>query len=275
MKNVRGVLVTLLLVGTTFMSLFGCAAGDRFVEGTTRVTDPDKVRLQTKLTWANPQPRIRAVSGDKMVVYARVKNSAGADVSLRTAVEDALEDSGYELTRNIDEAQFIIRADLRHFGEGSETNIAPVAVGAGLGAVAGGVLGHNVGGGRTTEGALAGAAVGGLVGKVAANRNKIRTINLIVDVSIGERIGQKVSTRRRAGSETEVSHAGNISGGAGRETGRSSAGSSEEQAVELEEDFLYHENRVTVSATRMNLALGEAAPVLTRKLSLAVANALP
>jgi hypothetical protein len=267
--------VIILLVAAALVVLNGCATMDSAYEKTVSVTDPDKTRLSTELTWLNPQPRIRPVSSDKMFVYCRVKNSSGSDIELRDAIQDEIEELGYRLTRDIDEAQFTIMADLRHFGEGSETSSTPLIAGAVIGGVGGGVIGHNVGTGNTGTGAVAGAVAGAVIGDIVAKRNKIRTINLIVDITIGERIGKKVSTKRGSEEESYVEHAGDISAGAGLESGHSSSGSSDSQSVALEEDFLYHSNRATSSATRMNLTLDQAEGPLVRKLSQAVANALP
>lgn len=268
-------MLALLIVGSALVSMAGCAAGDRAYEDITSVTDPDKTTLQTRLVWMSPLARIRPVSGDKMVVYCRVKNSAGADVNLRGAVLDEIQNAGYQLTSNIDEAQFVVTADLRHFGEGSQTSATPIVAGAALGAVAGGVIGHNVGSGHTGAGAVVGGLAGAALGDIAAKRNKMREISLIVDVTLGERIAGGVATSLHAEDRTTITHSGGLATSGGYEGGSSAGGSSEAQVVDMREDFLYHRNRVTASAKRMNLQLCQAEPVLKVKLARAVANALP
>ncbi len=265
----------MILVLAALVVTSGCETGDRAYEGMVRATDPDKTTLQTTVTWMNPQPRIRPVSGNQMVVYVRVKNSAGADMDLVGSVMQQIQGMGYRITTNIDEAQFTINADLRHFGEGSEKSYTPVVAGAAVGAGAGAVVGNNMGSGHTAEGAVAGAVIGGLIGNVAANRNKMREINLIVDVTIGERIEGGVQSARRSGTDDSTTHSAGVVTQGVRETGRSTSTSSETQSVNVKEEFLYHQNRVTASARRMNLTLLESQPVLTQKLSLAIANALP
>jgi hypothetical protein len=214
-----------------------------------------------------------------MVVYCRVRNSSGSDVDISDAVRSEIEKLGYKMTNDVNQAQFTLEADVRYFGEGAKTDLGPVVLGGVAGGVTGGVIGHNVGSGSsssTAGGAVIGAAAGAALGSIVANRNKMRDINLVVDISIGERIqGQKVSTTRGSHDDVQVTHRDAYNKGGGTEGGDSSAGSSEAQQVTIEEDFLYHTNRVTASAQRMNLTLQQAAPVLTEKLAKAVANSLP
>jgi hypothetical protein len=248
--------------------LGGCAGIDRTHESMVMATNPDRVRLQTEIRWINPQPNIRPVSADRMYVYCRIRNSAGADVDLRRQILDEIEAQGYRITRDIDEAQFTINADLRYFGE-TATKAHDAAVGSAIiGGAAGAVVGHQSG--STGEGAIIGAVAGALLGDIIDKRNKDRKISLIVDVTIGERIAGDVRTRRGSKSDQSVA---TYTGG--QESGRSSAGSHESQSVELTEEFLYHTNRVIAKAERMNLTLPEAEPVLSRRLSRAIASSLP
>lgn len=268
------VTLTVLFVG---MAVFqGCQPLDQAYVGTKAATDPDKVRLRSSLSWLNPQPNIRPVSANQMVVYLRVRDSSGSGIDLYDAVRDEVEKLGYRVTRNIDEAQYTFNADIRHFGELSEKQYDAVVGGAALGGITGAVIGHNVGNRSSRNvGALGGAVIGGLIGDAVANRNKMRRIVLVTDVTIGERVETGVETRRRAEGDTSTSHAGGFNVGSGSERGSSSAGSAETQSVEIREDFLYHTNRATASAQKINLTLDEAEPVLVDKLARAVSNALP
>lgn len=174
-KSLMTVLIALTMCPA--LALFtGCQSMDRGYEGLVGMTDPDKVRLQTKVKWMNPQPRIRPVSADNRVVYCRVRNSAGADIDFYQAVKNELGSLGYELVPNIDEAQFYLSADVRYFGEGAMADRSAVVAMAGVGAVAGGIIGHQSD--HTLEGAGIGGAAGALVGDIISKRNKIRQFNL-------------------------------------------------------------------------------------------------
>lgn len=256
--------------------LQGCQAVDSAYVGMVGATDPDKVKVTPSLKWLNPQPRVRPVSADKMLVYLRVRNSSGSDIDVSDAVRGEVEKLGYKITNDVAQAHFTVNADVRYFGEGATKELGPIIGGGVLGGVAGGVIGHNVGKGNTATGAIAGAAAGAALGDIVANRNKMRDINLVIDVVIGERIeGQKVATTRSSNEETSVTHRDAVNKGGGTEGGQSAAGSSENQQVNVQEDFLYHENRLTASAQKINLTLPEAATVMTPRIAKAIAGVLP
>ena len=264
------------LVGFSVLVVMGgCADMDRSYEKMVVATDPDRARMRVGLKWMNPQPRIRPVSSHLMYVYCRVRNSSGVDINLEEAVRSEIEKVGYRLTRDIDEAQFMISADLRFVGESAYKTPDALLGGAGLGAIGGAVLGHNVGKDNTGKGAVIGAVVGSLIGDVVANRNKMREFTMIVDVTLGERIRGGVVTQRGSNARSGVSSSTGLSVGGSFERGSSSAGSSESSSVEVREDFLYHENRVVARAERLNLTFGEAAEVLRGQLSRALSGALP
>jgi hypothetical protein len=71
-----------------------------------------------------------------------------------------------------------------------------------------------------------------------------------------------------------VRHSGSFESG-GFESGRSRGGSGETQVYQTTEDFLYHQNRLVVFTSRMNLSPDEAQPVLHKRLIRALANTLP
>ncbi len=263
-----------VLLFTAMFLWQGCQQTDQAYVGIKGATDPDKVKLKKSLKWLNPQPNIRPVSANDMVIYLRAKDSSGSGIDLYDAVRDEVERLGYRVTRNIDEARFTFNADIRHFGEMSDKEYDALVGGAALGGLTGAVVGHNVGDNRDA-GAVIGAGVGALLGNVVSNRNKMRRITLVTDITIGERVDSGVSTRRRGEGSSSSSHSGGFNVGSGAETGRSSASVSETQSVELKEDFLYHQNRATVAAEKLNLTLAEAEPVLVSTLSRAVANTLP
>jgi hypothetical protein len=266
----------LCLVFAWVVLLQGCRSADSAYVGVVGMTDPDKVKAEASLKWLNLQPRIRPVSADKMVVYLRVKNSSGSDIDVSDAVRLEVERLGYRITNDPRQAHFTVSADVRWFGEGASKELGPIAGGGVAGGVAGGVIGHNVGSGNTVGGAVAGAAAGAVLGNIVANRNKMRNINLVIDVVIGERIeGQKVVTGRSSNEESSVTHRDAVNKGSGAEGGQSSAGSSESQQVSVQEDFLYHENRLTASAQKLNLTLPEAAGVMGPRIAKAIAGVLP
>jgi Enterobacterial TraT complement resistance protein len=262
-----------LLAAAVLAFAAGCAAMDKAYVGTVKAVDPDQAKLKQETRWLNPQPNLRVVSPDKMVAFVRVRDSSGSGLDINQEVQQAIEALGYKVTRNIDEAQYILNCDVRYYGENAKVDGGRATMAAGIGGgIVGGVIGHQSG--RTGEGAVIGAAATGLLFNTLAQRNKIREFDAVVDVRIGERIEGGVRTTRRAGDEQTMSHSGAATMG-GLDTGSSRGGSEEEQRAVTEEDFLYHQNRLVTYVSKLNLAPDEADPALREHLVKALSNVLP
>jgi uncharacterized lipoprotein YajG len=253
----------------------GCATMDSAYQGSVSVANPDAMEMQTEVRWIGHQPRVRPVSAGDKVVYVASRSSSGVDVELKSSVEHQFKQRGYRITGYIEEAQFIVDADLRHFGEHRETRNAGAATGAVIGAAAGGITGNNVDKFDRTTGAVAGAILGGALGHILDNRNKIVKVDLIVDVTIGERIADGVKTNRSSSSSAGTDQREPYTSEGYGESGHHESSSSEDQSVTVDNDFLYHNNQVVASARKMDLTLAEAQPALTDRLSRAIASALP
>lgn len=251
----------------------GCASVDRMYRGTVRLVDPDKMTLRGDVKWMSPLPNLREVEEGRKVVYLRTTNSSGSPVgSLYEKIAAGFGLAGYRVTRNVGEAHFTVNADVRYFGESSEKGgEGSMLTGAAVGGATGAVIGHNVGSGHRGAGAGIGVLAGLAVGNVLASRNKMISMELAVDVRIGERVEAGVKTVRRARDATGVNHVDV----AGAEGGMSEGGSSEEQRVEVEEDFFYHKNRLAAHVAKMALTPDEALPWLSERLATSLSSVLP
>ncbi len=260
--------------------LVGCSTMDSGYRSMTRMTNPDKMNLKSDVRWANQQPYLRDVTPDARVVYVRLRNSSASPVELTdllTELNGNLQVAGYRVTDNVDEANFVLNADIRYFGENAEKELGAGAVASTvIGGVTGAVIGGSVREGRgTTLGAIGGAAAGAGLANVMANRNKLVHLNFIVDTRIGERVKGGVETQRTSTADSEVHHQ-DRSGIAGMAEGASSkGGTTERQVVSVEDQFLYHQNRWIAHAQKVGLTHDEALPVLLKKLSASLASVLP
>jgi hypothetical protein len=262
-----------LLAFTVLAFGAGCAAMDKAYVGTVKAVDPDQAKLKQETRWLNPQPNLRIVGQDKMVAFVRIRDSSGSNLDINHEVQHALEDLGYRITRNIDDAQYILTGDIRYYGENARVDGGRATMAAGIGGgIVGGIIGHQSG--RTGEGAVVGAAATGLLFNTLANRNKIREFDAVVDVRIGERVEGGVRTTRRSGDEQTMSHSGSAGMG-GFDAGTSRGGSEEEQRAVTNEDFLYHQNRLVTYVSKLNLGPEEADPALKERLVKSLANVLP
>ncbi|MBI5135740.1 MAG: hypothetical protein HZA24_00225 [Nitrospirae bacterium] len=251
----------------------GCATMDKAYVGTVKAVDPDQLRLKQESRWLNPHPNFRLVGEDKMKVYVRVRDSSGSDLDISREVRMALEDQGYTLTRNLDDAQYVLSADIRYYGENSHVDGGRATMTAGVGgAVIGGIIGKQSN--RTTGGAMVGGLVTGLLFDTLAQRNKVREFDVVVDTRIGERVPGGVHTIRRSEDDSSLSHSGRAAAGGG-DSGWAAGELEESQRASFEEDFLYSQNRLVVFVQKLNLQPEEAAPVLQERMIRALSNVLP
>lgn len=264
---VKNFTAPLLLI---FVTLFG--------QSCTTIMDPEAGELKTSLKQLNPRANIRPASEKDMLVYVRYRNSSGSVLDVRDAVMNEITHSGYRIVKDIDQAQYILTADLRFVGKKSSDTYGHTVFGALLGAVAGAVIGHQMGGGTTEKvvGGGIGAVLGGLAGKAIDNRNRIVTVDMVVDLRIGERIKGGVTTNRQGDSNRSLNSntRSNTTGGT-FEGGRSGSNYSESTKFEQKEDFFYHENRFIATATKLKLTYGEAHEALSGQISRAIAGSLP
>lgn len=263
----------LMLIALACLALNSCQTVDRAYEGTVSMTDPDKVKIQSSLRWINPQPRLRPA--EQMTVFCRFKNSSGADVEIYETMRQEIAKSGYTIVNNIKDAKYYLKADLRYLGEKRVAGYGGAATGAVLGGVAGGVIGHQTGGKNDTGiGAVAGAVIGGLAGNIVNKRNKMVTYDLVIDLTLGERIAGGVQTERSVEQDSRLSSS-TSSKTSGYQVGTQNSKSHENSVIEVRENFLYHENRAIASATKLKLTIQEASPILRSKIARAVSATLP
>ena len=263
---IRKYFVLLAISGLT-----GCTTLDSVYQGTVGMTDPDSVKLRGDVEWLNPQPDVRF--SDDMTVYLRVRNSSGSDFpisQLRSQVADEIESAGYELVRRPGQAHYVLRVNVRGYGENAAAESS-----SGTGAAIGGLIGYGVSSNDDYKAAagVGGAVLGEVVTNVLRNRNKQVRIDLVTDLTVGERVKGGVKTTRTTGGSQKL--LGQQADRSGNNSGNSRNQSGERQVVEITEDFLNHENRLVASAERMKLTPEEALDFLLNKMVGAISGILP
>ena len=244
----------------------------------TSIMDPEAAELKTNVKQLNPRAKVRPVSKKDMVVFVRYRNSSGSVLDVRESVMNEIRSQGYRIVDDVDKANFTLVADLRYVGHKTHESYGHTIFGALIGAVAGAVIGHQIGDGGTTEqvvGGAAGAILGGIAGKAIDNRNRIVTVDMVVDISLGERIEGGVSTSRKTAADSAINHNSQLKSTGSTGGGRSSSSYSEKTEFTQRENFIYHENRFIATATKLKLTYGEAQSALSGQISRAIANSLP
>src|SRR5574344_786540 len=204
-------------------------------------------------------------------VFLSSKNTSGQKINLENTIISELQSKGYTVIDDPEKATYILMVNVLYCDKKQENNAAGGAVAAG--AVGAGVAGYNNGG----AGGMAAAGLGSaLVGGLLAKATEDTIYQMQVDIVIREKAkGPVYSTNTTASGQARVNDSkksgfvntfgGNtpnskVSGQLNSNAGRASSQS-------YESDFIEHKTVMLAEATKMNLTLQEATPILERQIS--------
>lgn len=268
--NTRSVPV-LAALGCAALCATGCASFYNLV-------DPGSQELKVEMSWESELPDIDPVDGERRIVYLDYKDASGSDLpNLKQDIRESLEECGYKVTRNIKESWFLVNVKVRYFGEKRDENSAGTAYGAIAGGLAGGAGGYAARGNSTGTvlGGAGGAGLGALAGNLADKHNPLRTYNLVLEVSCGERIlgGYKEWTVANIGSSGTASSYNTVEG----KSKSTWSSNTTQKATDLEQkhDFDKKNNVLTISVTKRNLTSEEAYGAAAARLTKALGGIMP
>lgn len=242
----------LALVATFLLS--GCA--------TTQLET--KVRM-TQSLFVDP------VAKERRIVFISARNTSGNSVQLAPHIIASLEQKGYTITDNPDEANYVLMTNVLYSNKKRENNAADAAVVGGMGGLMVGSYNQN-----TMTGAIGGAAAGALIGGLIGKATEDTIYQMQVDVLVKQRTQGKVQASRSntggQASVTDGNRAGftNSFGGNVRDAeggGKINDRSFETRSQSFESDFIEQKTTIFAEATRRNLTLDEAIPILERKIA--------
>lgn len=218
---------------------------------------------------------IDPVAKEKKIIFLNSKNTSGQNVNLENKLRTLLQTKGYIITDNPELATFILNTNVLYCDKKRENN---AGVGAGLGAGTGlGVAAYNsnsMTGAVATTGAI--ALAGGLIGKLTED-----TIYQIqVDINIKQKSNNKVlsttGTNQGQANVIDGKRAGfaNSLAGAvrGDKTGNIASNISNSSAQTYESNYIERVTMMFAEATKMNLKIEEAIPVLEDKIANQIAG---
>ncbi len=211
------------------------------------------------------------------IVYVDVKNTSGQEMyTLLPLLEKNLKARGYKLTDDPEMAQYVLMANVLFANDKKENNTAGGAV-AGAAAGAGVASYNNNGAGGTI---LAGAAAG-LIGGLIAKSFEDTIFQMVVDVNVREKSNQKVltSTGGEVG-QVEIKdgkRAGFMNSFAGKARNKNGGGTMDDQMTETstqqyETNYIERRTKIFAEATKVDLKLEEALPILERKIASQIAG---
>ena len=216
---------------------------------------------------------INPVAKDKRTIFISTKNTSGADINLEQRIVQSLYAKGYTIVDDPEMATYVLMTNILYCNKKSENNTASGAM---MGGMAG-AIGNSGSNGRSMVAAgLAGAVVGGLIGKATEDT----IFQMQVDIVIREKAKGKVmaSTGNVAGQayvrDGQKSGFQNSFGGPVRDdtSGRINSNTYNNSSQSYESDYIEHRTMMFAEATKMDLTLQEATPILEQKIAQQIAG---
>ncbi|MGJ0322677.1 complement resistance protein TraT [Aliarcobacter cryaerophilus] len=251
MKKIRSLTLSIVLASALFS---GCATTE----------------LQTNVRMSQ-SVFIDPVKKELRTVFISSKNTSGQPINLEQSLSNELQAKGYKIVDDPDEATYILMVNVLYCDKKQENNVAGAALGAG--AVGAGVSGYNNGGAGGMVGVGLGAAViGGLIGKATEDT----IYQMQVDILIKERTKGSVLTQNSTvagqASVRDGKKSGfvNSFGGDVRNTnatGQINSNIANDKTQYYEEERKEYKTVMLAEATKMNLTLQEATPILEKQIS--------
>lgn len=244
----------LLSISTTVLGILlsGCATAE--------------LQTSTKMTQS---VFITPVAKDKRTIFINMKNTSGANINLENTMAQELGAKGYMLVDDPDAATYILMTNVLFCNKKSENNV-------GRGAVMGGMAGAIGNSGSNGRSMAAAGLTGMVVGGVLAKATEDTIYQMQVDIVIREKAKGKVqSTTGNVAGQASIrdgqkagfinSFGGNIRNNDA--SGQLSSNSINSNAQVYETDFIEHKTMMFAEATKMNLTLDEATPILEKKIA--------
>lgn len=219
---------------------------------------------------------INPVAKNKRLIFVSSKNTSGQKIDLENTIMRELEAKGYTVVDDPEMATYILMTNVLYCDKKDENN----ATG---GALAGGIAGAGVSGyNNNSGGQMVGAAVGAaVVGGLLAKLTEDTIFQMQVDIVIREKAnGSVLASNVTASGQASVNDskkAGfvNAFGGAVRPTdatGQLNSNMANANSQEYETKYIEHKTMLFAEATKMDLTLAEATPILEKQISMQIAG---
>jgi len=219
---------------------------------------------------------ITPVSKDKKTIYLAFRNTSGQNINLIKRLNEELIAKGYKVIDEPEDATFLLMVNVLYCDKKMESQ-------AGSGAVAGGATGALISGynSNSTTNAVVSGIGGALVGGVVAGLLEDTIYQMQVDISIREKIyGKVISSKNDISGQTSVQDSeksgfmnefsGNIKNSEASGSLNFNRLSSDNQKYET--NFIEHKTTIFAEATKMDLTLENAIPLLETKISTQIAG---
>lgn len=290
MKNHPNVTMKLFAASAVGLTLLLAVNGCRSVGSVAGSRDAE---ARSGTVWNVPAPELPPLRPDQRTAFVSVRNISDADIDIRREIRAAVQDAGFRLVDDPEEAHIRLRATIRYFGENENADegrslanslgsVGGAAIGVGTGAAVTGVMRRTMNANRQ-YGYGTGVAAGTLAGTLAvhgiSNRMRVREYNLIVDMLLEERTEEPITfTVARDSAVASTAGTGVRTGRGGVESQRTGGGATDTTSttgsMERTANYFPHGMRLTAWARQIGMTEAEATPLLQRRVENVLANVL-
>ncbi|TMA70582.1 MAG: hypothetical protein E6J69_01995 [Deltaproteobacteria bacterium] len=272
----------LMLALAVLFGAGGCTAVGR---GMSSAVGSKYAKADSGITWNVPAPELELTGGNRTAYLSYRNISDASDIDLRSAFQGGIQDRGYRVVDNPEQATYRLRVTVRYFGE-NEAADGGESLAAGLGVISGAAVGVGTGIGvaRATGSGIAGGITGGVAGAAAGlavnSAMQVREWDAIADIVLEERLPKPVDVDVQSDRSTESTTATGAVTAHGGTRGTSVGGGARDatsatMAIKRKTNYFPHGIRVTGWARQVRMTREEAIPLIQGHLRSAVPNLLP
>lgn len=219
---------------------------------------------------------INPVRQDLKTIFVRTQNTSGQNINLESSIIRELTAKGYRVVNDPEIATYVLMVNVLYCDQKQENNASGGAVGAG--AIGVGVSAYNSHG--ATQPILVGlgsAVVGGLLGKALEDTIYQMQVDIMIREKAKGEVYSSTGSVQGQSSVSNVNRAGFINSFGGNignvnATGQLNSNMANTTNQNFATDFIEHKTIVFAEATKMNLTLEEATPILENKIANQIAG---
>lgn len=242
-------------------------------------------QMDVKAQWVDGVPEFVGdrPGGDDRSVTVRVRNPSGLDLNtrrLRALLTASIEEDGWKVTSDPDEARYDISAVVKFWGRNEHLPDDSESLGKLLGAAAGGAIAYNqvkdksrV---RKRNTAILGAYVGSAIGDLMDRRTRSEAWTMIIETRIDETVdgtvNKSLDDRSRRGS---VAGSGTAAGQGGFVVGADGTRTRRTQEYDATSNKVRIKNTLVITARQVGLQEIDALPAVEERLERIIPEILP
>lgn len=219
---------------------------------------------------------INPVAKNKRLIFVSSRNTSGQNINLENSILNELQSKGYTVVDDPEVATYVLMMNILYCDKKQENNAASGAVGAG--AIGAGVGAYNNQGfGNSAAIGLGAALVGGLIAKATEDTIYQMQVDIVIrEKAKGTVLASNITAAGQA-SVTDSRKAGFMNGFGGSikntdASGKLNSNIANANSQQYETDYIEHKTMLFAEATKMNLTLAEATPILEKQISNQIAG---